>query len=278
MSGMAAAAEPIGSARGNLPAALRRTWRAYRYWVTSYRRTWRGSVVSSIVNPVLYLAALGVGLGTLVHAGPATHGLSYLQFIAPGLLAATAMQVASIEATYPVLASVKWVPMYDAMLATPLTVGDVFAGHLLWMLTRIGLTSGMYLAVIAAFGGVRSGLAVCAVPICLLLGLACAAPIAAFAVRQETDTSFSALQRFVIVPMFLFSGTFFSIDQLPSWIRPVAYVTPLWHGVTLTRDVTSGVVEPGGVTLIGVHLVFLVALAGIGTRIAARNYRRRLER
>lgn len=253
-----------------------RMWRCYRYWVTGYRRTWRGSVVSTAVNPVLYLAAMGVGLGSLIRAAPGSAELSYLQFIAPGLVAATAMQVAAIEATYPVLASVKWIRTYHAMLATPLSVADVFVGHLLWVLTRVAMSAAFYLAAVAAFGGIRSVFAVAAVPISLLVGAAFAAPIAAFAVVQEHDNGFSALQRFVIVPMFLFSGTFFAVSQLPSWIRPLAYLTPLWHGVALTRDATTGILEDGGWPMVVVHLSFLIGCAAVGSVVAARNFRHRL--
>ena len=139
--------------------------REFRFWLTDYRRTWRGSVISSVLGPLLYLGAMGAGLGTLVnrHAG-ATLGVSYLDFIAPGLLAATAMQTAFGEGLYPVLGSVKWVQNYFAAAASPLRPADVFRGHLLFVILRLTMNCGVFLAVIAAFGAARSALAIAALP------------------------------------------------------------------------------------------------------------------
>ena len=119
-------------------AALAGCWamavRAFRFWLVNYRRTWRGSIYSSVLNPVLYLGAMGLGLGTLVdkHGSSSLGGVSYLAFLAPGLLAAAAMQTALGESTYPVLASVKWLKTYQAAAATPLRPADLFRGHLLF--------------------------------------------------------------------------------------------------------------------------------------------------
>jgi lipooligosaccharide transport system permease protein len=250
--------------------------RAYGYWLTQYRRTWRGSVASTLVSPVMYLAAMGVGLGSLVKVGQATGGLTYLEFVAPGLLAATAMQTGSMESSYPVLGSFKWIRNYHAMAATPLTPADILAGHMLWIATRVLVACAAYLAIVAAFGAARTPLAVLALPICLLVGLAFALPITAYSATRETDYGFAALQRFGIVPMFLFSGTFFPISQLPAALQPVAWITPLWHGVRLARDVTTGTLEAGGWWLVAAHLAYLLAVVAIGYLFALRFFRRRL--
>jgi lipooligosaccharide transport system permease protein len=251
----------------NLPAL-----RSYAYWLAQYRRTWRGSVSTTVISPVLYLAAMGVGLGSLVHRSSAIGGVTYLQFIGPGLLAATAMQVAAGESTYAVLGSFKWVRVYHAMAATPLLPIDILIGHLLWIATRITMASGVYLAIVAAFGGVKSPLALAAWPACLLVGMAFAGPIVAFSSTRDTDNGFAALNRFAIVPMFLFSGTFFPISQLPEVLRWIAYATPLWHGVELVRSLTLGQV---GVSDL-LHAAYLLAWAAIGIALAARQYRRKL--
>jgi lipooligosaccharide transport system permease protein len=246
--------------------------RSYAYWLAQYRRTWRGSVSTTVVSPVLYLAAMGVGLGSLVHRSSAIGGVTYLQFIGPGLLAATAMQVGASESTYAVLGSLKWVRVYHAMAATPLMPLDILLGHLLWIATRIAMASGVYLAVVAAFGGIKSPLGLLALPACLLIGLAFATPIVAFSTTRENDSGFAALNRFAIVPMFLFSGTFFPISQLPEVLRVVAYATPLWHGVELVRSLTLG-------HLVGadlVHVAYLVVWAAVGGALAARQFRRKL--
>jgi len=247
--------------------------RSYRYWVAVYRRTWRGSVSNTVVAPVLYLAAMGIGLGSLVHRSPATGGVPYVQFIGPGLLAATAMQVGAAESTYAVLGSFKWVRVYHAMAATPLAPLDILLGHLLWIATRIAMASGIYLAVVAAFGGIRSPLGLLAWPVCVLIGMAFVGPIVAFSTTRENDSGFAALTRFGIVPMFLFSGTFFPVSQLPEVFRWIAYATPLWHGVELVRSLALGRVDVPADLL---HAAYLAAWAAVGFVLAARQFRRKL--
>ena len=123
--------------------------RVFEYWLLQYRRVWRGTAITSVVNPVFYLGALGVGLGTLVNkSAGASLGVSYIDFVAPGMLAATAMTIASGEASWPVMGSIKWTRQYFAMLATPIGTRDIVLGHQLWMTVRVASTSVVYLAVI----------------------------------------------------------------------------------------------------------------------------------
>jgi lipooligosaccharide transport system permease protein len=255
------------------PAAVR----SLEYWAYQYKRTWRGSLVSSFLNPVLFLAAIGVGLGSLVdksgHSADRLGGVSYLAFLAPGLLAAACMQTAANEASYPVMGAIKWIRTYHGMLATPLDVDDVLLGHQLWMAVRILSTATIFLVVMAAFGAASSWLALLTVPAGLLTGLAFAAPIAALAASQDNDLSFATLFRFVIIPMFLFSGTFFPVSQLPLGMRLVAYLTPLWHGVDLSRSLALGRARLGMTVL---HVVYLGAWVVAGLVVATRTYRRRL--
>ena len=248
--------------------------RTYEFWLTAYRRTWRGSVATSIVNPIFYLGALGIGLGTLVNKSSSTpDGVEYLAFVAPGVLAATAMQVASNEASWPVLGSIRWTRGYYAMLATPLQIRDIVFGHQAWMLTRVVSSCAVYLAVIAAFGGIQSPLGVLALPACFLVGLAFSAPMAAYAATAENDGAFVVVNRFLIIPMFLFSGTFFPVTQLPKALEWLAYATPLWHGVDLCRSLTLGTVHW---PLALVHVVYLTAWGVTGLVLALHTYRRRL--
>ena len=254
------------------------TVRALQSWGYRYKRTWRGSVVSSTIGPVLFLAAMGLGLGSLVKQGPSSGraslgGVSYLVFLAPALMAAAAMQTAALEASWPVMAAVKWLKTYDAMLATPLRVRDVVYGHLTWIATRIVLSSAIFLVVLAAFGAAKSPEAVFLLPAATLTGLAFAAPIAAYAVTRERDQGLIAVFRFGIIPMFLFSGTFFPVSQLPAALRPVAYVTPLWHGVVLCRQL-----DIGRASLFGSlgHIAYLLVWIVIGTAVAAAAYRKTL--
>jgi lipooligosaccharide transport system permease protein len=242
--------------------------------LAAYRHFWRSSLISTVLEPVLFLAAMGLTLGVLVDRGPGLPGgLSYLAFLAPGLLAAAAMQNAAFESTYPVLGAIKWDKTYEAVLATPAGVRDILVGHLLYVAFRVGTSAALFLGVLVLFGAAASPLVVLALPAALLTGLAFAAPITAFAARLENDTGFAALQRFLILPMFLFSGTFFPVTQLPEVLRWVAYATPLWHGVALARGLALGTPE-GGPALVHVGYLLLWFLAG--TALAARTLRRRL--
>jgi lipooligosaccharide transport system permease protein len=255
------------------------TWsfavREFRYWLTNYRRTWRGSIYSSVLSPLLYLGAMGIGLGTLVdkHGTGGIGGVSYLAFLAPGLLAAQAMQTAMGESTYPVLASVKWLKTYQAAAASPLRPADLFHGHLLFTAMRLAMNCVIFLAAMAAFGAVRSAWVLAAVPVAVLTGMAFAAPIDAYAVTREKDQGFAMLFRFGMIPMFLFSGTFFPLSQLPAWIRPLAYITPLWHGVALCRELSLGTATWAGA--LG-HIAFLAGVTAAGVYAGAKTYRRRL--
>jgi lipooligosaccharide transport system permease protein len=218
--------------------------RAYEHWLAQYRRVWRGTIGTSLVNPVLYVTALGVGLGTIVDQTQNTPGgVPYLDYVAPGLLAAAAMQTATIESSWPVMAAIKWSRVYHAMIATPLTERDAFVGHQLFVITRVFTSAAAYLAVIAAFGAVASWFGILVVPVAVLIGTAFSMPMAALAARVEDDRTFVTIFRFLIVPMFLFSGTFFPISQLPLGFELVAYLTPIWHGVELCRMLTLGTVE-----------------------------------
>jgi lipooligosaccharide transport system permease protein len=250
------------------------SWRALGYWAYSYKRTWRGSVATSFLIPVLYLAAMGVGLGSLVdqHSHTVDH-VRYLYFLAPGLLASTAMQIGTNEATYPVMGAIKWIRTYFAMLATPLSVNNVLLGTLSWIAIRLTLVSAIYLCVLTGFGAALSPLAVLALPAAVLTGLAFSAPIAAFAATVQNDTWFSSIYRFGVVPLFLFSGTFFPVTQLPAGLRPVAYATPLYHGVTLCREFVLGQVDWAQVP---VHAGYLIVFVVGGYLVARKTFRHRL--
>ena len=246
--------------------------RAYEYWLTVYRRVWRGTVVTSVLNPVLYLSALGIGLGKLVNNGGNPLGVPYLDFVAPGLLAAVGMQIATIESSFPVRGAIRWNRQYHAMLATPLRIRDVVTGHLLYVATRVAIASAIYLAVIAAFGAVHSPLAILAWPVGVLIGLAIGAPVSALSAWAENEI-FNPLFRFAITPMFLFSGTFFPVTRLPQGLRAVAYATPLWHGVDLVRKLSLGTATLG---LSLLHAAYLALWFVVGAVLARRAYAGRL--
>lgn len=240
-----------------------------------YRHVWKGSVVTSFVNPVLFLLAMGLGLGTLVDraGGADLPGSGYLAFLAPGLIAASAMQTGAGDASWPVLGGFKWVKHYYAALSTPLRPQDLVLGHLGWVMVRLSMVTLAFAAVMVAFGATPAAGGFVAVLPSVLCGLAYAAAVTAYSATLEDATGLSALFRFGIVPMFLFSGTFFPVSQLPDWLEPLAYVVPLWHGVELSRGAALGL-SPALAPWI--HAGYLAAWVAVGTLVAQRNFRRRL--
>lgn len=251
--------------------------RAFGYWMRRYRRTWRGSVVISVVNPLLFLAALGAGLGRLVDANNSSHlgGTSYLDFLAPGLLAASAMQNAFVEATYPVHEATRGRGAYTAAAATPLRPGDILAGHLLFMAFRVFTSGFLFTLVLLGFGVVGPGTGLLLLPAVLLVGMAFAAPLAAWAVSVERPSRLNGAYRFVAMPLYLFSGTFFAVGQMPGWSQAAVTLTPLYQGTELVRGLALGTAGPGAVA---VHAGYLTVLTAAGIVFARRGYTRRLHR
>jgi lipooligosaccharide transport system permease protein len=279
-----AASEPIsplgdawaggGSAGGSM---LARIGRAYEHQARLYRRTWRGSVFNSFFSPTMFLLAMGVGLGLYVDrsGGAATGGVPYIAFLAPGLLAATVMQTASFESMFPIMAGFVWTKRFHAMHASPIGPTEIALAQLAWSATRITLVGAIFLLVTLAFGAVRSPLAILAIPAATLTGLAFATPITAFAATQRTMNAFSYLFRFGITPLFLFSGTFFPVEQLPPAIQPLAWLTPLYHGVALCRSLALGTIG-AELPLAVVHLAVLVGFIAVGLAATLVTFRRRL--
>ncbi len=241
--------------------------------LVAYRRTWRGSVISTFLNPVLFLSAMGLGLGSLVDRGNQLGSVSYLAFYASGLLAAQAMQTGVGDAAYPVMAGIKWLKTYHAALATPLTVRDLVVGQATFILLRVTLSTVAFAVVASLFGafGVAAGLA--SVPVVLLLGMAYALPVMAYTASLERDTALAGLFRFGLVPMFLLSGTFFPLDQLPAVLQTVARAVPLWHGIEVVRAITLSAPMAWAWWA---HVGFLFAWAVIGGGLAVWSFRRRL--
>jgi lipooligosaccharide transport system permease protein len=248
--------------------------RSWWYHGAHYAQTWRGSVVSSIFFPFFFLASLGVGVGHLVsaHSG-LVQGQTYLHFIAPSLLATTAMQMAENESTWPVLASVKWFRNYQAAVSTPLEPEDVYFGKVSWVATRAFATSVVYTLIIGLFGAIQSWWALSLPLIGTLIALAFSAPLVAFAATVQSDGAFVVLYRFLFIPMFLFSATFYPLSAFPGWLRPVVQFVPLYHGVALTRAAAYG---QGSIGPILGHLAFLLALVVTGVTWGRHTLRKRL--
>jgi lipooligosaccharide transport system permease protein len=234
---------------------------------TASRRTWM-AFLSGFFEPVFYLIALGQGLGSLVGEVPGPGGapLSYAAFIAPGLLAASAMNGAVFDSTYNVFFKLRYGRLYDAMLATPLGPVDVALGEICWALVRGGLYASGFLTVMAAFGLLVSWWAVLALPAALLVAFAFAAIGMAATSFMRSWQDFD-LVTLVIMPMFLFSTTFYPLTVYPRWLQVVIECLPLYHAVELMRGLTTGAVGAG---LLG-HLAYFAVMIAVGVVLAARR-------
>lgn len=242
----------------------------------SYRSAWRATVSVAFLAPLFFLLSVGVLLGGLVDEGRSDlGGLTYLEFVAPGLLAATAMQIGSGDGSFPVMAGIKWVKTYHAVVATPVRVPELFAGVLAWTVVRMAVATTVFAGIAAAFGAFRSPLAVLAPAAAVLCGAVFASLVASLSAGSQSSAVLTALFRFGILPIFLFSGTFFPVSQLPDWLEPAAWATPLWHGVELCRGLASGTVEAG--PALG-HVAYLLAVGAAGSALAVRMLRRKLLR
>ncbi|SDT67152.1 ABC transporter permease [Actinoplanes derwentensis] len=241
------------------------------YHLVNYRRTWRSSVLSSLALPLLTMLGFGVGVGAYVTGG--IDGHSYLAWMVPGLIASTAAQTAVGESTWPVRSCFDWVKSYFAQAAAPLRIIDILGGHLAFIMFRVLLNVVAFLLVTLAFGTLRSVWALVVPLIAVLLGLAVAAPVAAFTANVSSETHLTILLRFAVLPMSLFSGVFFPVDSLPVALRWIAYVLPLSHGVDLSRAATLGLDPgPGAVW----HVLYLALWCAAGWALAVWSYRRKL--
>jgi lipooligosaccharide transport system permease protein len=260
-------------------SALTRPIRVVESELLAYRRTWRGTVISSFVNPVLFLSAMGVTLGTLVDDSANDLAVPYLAFVATGLMAATAMQGGAGDGSFPVMAGIKWRKEFHGTITTPLDPTDIVVGRFYWGAIRLTFILSVFAVIAMLFGALEVGPALLAVPPGILTGLAFQTTVTAFTVTREDDISLSTLFRFGIIPLFLFSGTFFPISQLPEFLQRVAYATPLFHGVELVRKIALPDVDSSVVTSlpIWVHVAYLLLMTAIGLVLASRFLERRLK-
>lgn len=249
-----------------------RARRVVRRNLLIYWRSRTSSLFLSVLLPVMFLSAMGLGLGSLVQERDAFGGVGYLAFFATGMLAASAMQTGTFSATYPIMSKIVWQRNYEAMLATPLSARDIFLGELGWIGVLLVQLSVPFFVVMALFGVFESALALFAIPVVILLGLSCAAAMFAYTAVLQTDEAFTWLFRFVVTPLFLLSGTFFPVDQLPSWAQVLAHLTPLFHGIELVRQLALYEVEPSALW----HIGYLAALLAAGVTVGVRNLERRL--
>lgn len=240
--------------------------------VMVYRRTWL-VILSGFFEPLFYLLGLGFGLGALIGdvQGPGGQALPYAVFVAPGLLATSAMNGAIFESTFNVFFKLKYAKTYDAIVATPMAIGDVAVGEVGWSLIRGGLYATGFLVVMVLLGLARSPLAILAIPGALLVGFAFAAVGMAVTTWMRTWQDFD-LVFVIILPLFLFSATFYPLSAYPEPIATIVGLTPLFQGVDLLRQLTTGAIEPTFV----VRIAYLVAMGLAGLAVVSSRLDRLL--
>jgi lipooligosaccharide transport system permease protein len=250
-----------------MPFGSRRAVHLFERSLYLYRRTWL-ILVSGFFEPLFYLFAIGFGIGSLVGdvPGPDGNPIPYQLFVAPALLASSAMNGAIFEVTFNVYGKLRWEKVYDAVLATPLGVGDIALGEIAWALFRGLLYAIGFVLVMLVLGLVRSPLFVFAIPAAMLIGFAFAAVGMAATTFVRSWQDFDLVQ-LVILPLFLFSATFYPISTYPDGLRLIVQLTPLYHGVDLIRSLSLGIVSPA----LLVHVGYLLVMGFAGLFVVSRR-------
>lgn len=261
-------------------AAKARTWGAF-YYAEQVLRVMKGYgwtiVMYGVGQPVAYLFAMGVGLATLVdtNSTAAFGGVSYLVFIAPALLVSAAVMTAANEFTFPVMDGFKWRRVYYGPHASPLTPEQIALGQIIAVTVRLVLQSAIYFAVVALFGASPGAWGWASILVATIAGLSFGLPLMAYAASIKEDKGqFAMVMRFIVMPLFLFSGTFFPLDTLPLAVRWIGWISPIWHGTELGRVLSYGYQEPPLLTI--AHLVFLLALCAGGWVLTKRQFVKRM--
>ncbi len=253
-------------------------WFQAEWRLRSMKAYWTSVVGSALLTPLLYVLAMGIGLGSLVDANSGgIGGVAYLTFVAPGLLVSTVVMSGTNELSYPVMGGFKWQRLYYARATTPASPQQVALGELLAVFLRLLAEALVFYVVLVVMGAVTPGWSLLMVPVAGLAGMAFGAPLGAYAATIENEgPEFALIQRFVVMPMFLFAGTFFPLASMPVYLQWVGWISPMWHGTQLARAVGFGMPLSGGEVL--GHLAFLVVLTTVGLWLAMRSFVKRLGR
>jgi lipooligosaccharide transport system permease protein len=272
-------------ARAHSPAvaaAKARRWGAF-YYAEQVLRVMKGYgwsiIMYSVGHPVAYLFAMGVGLATLVDSqgGAAFGGVGYVTFVAPALLVSAAVMTAANEFTFPVMDGFKWRRTYYGPHASPLTPQQIAAGHIMAVTLRFLLQSAVYFAAVALFGAAPGGWGWVTILVATLAALSFGLPLMAYSASITEDKGqFALVMRFIVMPLFLFSGTFFPLDTLPPAVRWIGWISPIWHGTELGRVFSYGYQEAPLLTLL--HAAVLAGLALLGWFLTRRRFAARMGR
>lgn len=264
------------------PARIRRmgAWYVFEHQVRVMRNYRWSYLATNSGTPFLYVFAFGVGLGTLVSANlgdRAVDGVDYLTFVAPALICMSMVSIAAMEFTYPVMLGFKWNPTFIGMNAAPLSARQIIGGYTGFVIAFMTGPAALYFAVMWLFGAVPSPWGAGVIVTSVLAGLALGTPVMAYAASVTEDKGqFAIIGRVIVLPLTLFSGTMFPLEQLPVFLQWIGWLSPVWHGTELGRQFSYGATEPIWLTV--VHVGYLLALAIGGWWLAVRIATRRLDR
>lgn len=250
----------------------------YRFYSMS---KWMGGILAfGLGNPILYLVSVGLGIGALVDAntgGQGIGGVSYLQFVAPALLASAAIQGVMDEVTFPTMDGFVWDKLFFAINATSVSARQIADGVMITALGRGLFTTLMYLGVLLGFGAIPFSSALPLLATSMLAAWGWAAVMLAVTARLENDEGyFAIIGRFVVAPMFLFSGTFYPLEQMPIFLQPIGWVSPLWHATNLGRFLAYGL--PVENWLVVVHVLYLALMGIVGMKFVYPKFQQRLSK
>ncbi len=248
------------------PRLVLRVWQRE---LTLYRRIWPSTILSTLFDPILYLLAMGFGLGTYVAS---IHGVPYIQFIGPGLVASSIMTAAAYEAAWNSYVRIFVERSYDGMMTTPAELEDVVAGEVMWAATRSLISSSVMLVVLAIFGLLRSPLFLLVPFVAALAGVMFTVLGLSYTVRLRHMDQLTFMFTLGITPMYLFSGIFFPLDNMPAWLQTAAWASPLYHVVEVVRALILG--TPSWLSL--VHVAWIAGLIALFWGMPSKVLRKRL--
>lgn len=260
-----------------MSAAITGPLRVIEHHLLVYRRVWKSNAVGSIIRPLMYVLGMGLGVGTLVDEGPQRdqllNDLTYFEFFAPAIIATTAMMVLTNDSLWPIRGGFFWFGTFHSQASSPLDPAHIASGVLGWHFIKGVLSAGGVSLVLILFSATRSWGLLLATLFGAVAGVAYSAPLTAWSAQCKDDMMYPNVMRFLIMPMFLFSGAFYPLSQLPQWMQLIARCTPIWHGVELTRGATHGLLSFGAT--VG-HLLYLTAWIVVGWVLARREFIRKL--
>lgn len=267
-----------GQAVVTAKAVRRGSWRVAEYRIRNMGHWWASIIAFGLGNPVLYLISIGIGIGSLVNqanGGSMLGGVPYLQFVAPALLASAAIQGVMDEVTFPILEGFTWERYFYAINATSVSPRQIANGVMIAAIARGVWTVIMYEGILLVFGAIPLSSVLPLMASSLIAAISWSAVIMAISANIKNDDGvFAIIGRFVIAPMFLFSGTFYPLEVMPIYLRWIGWISPLWHSTQLGRDYTIGLAEP--LWLQVVHYVYFALMGAIGMTVVYRAFVRRL--